>query len=151
MTIRVTRQAFRFAKTWFPPGLRCWRIEILVKLATQDIDIHQAQQFEKRKIEALCYRGSLLDEDNLEGGMRILWDAMVAAGYLYEDGPRFLERDRPAQVQVRKKRDEKTVVIVTIFCYEDRGSPYLSWRFGMASAPTYLKLAPPLTINLPGC
>ena len=89
----------------------------LLKLATQDLEIPRALDFEKRKIEAASHRVSLLDEDNLEGGMKILWDAMVAAGYLFDDGPKFLERNRPTQVQVRKKRDEKTVVRLTI---EDR-------------------------------
>lgn len=53
--------------------------------------------------------------NNLAGGMKVLWDAMVAAGYLFDDGPKFLERDRPGQVQMRKKRDEKTVVTVTVY------------------------------------
>ena len=47
--------------------------------------------------------------------MKILWDAMIDAGYLFDDGPRFLEKEKPVQVPVRKKRDEKTVVELTVY------------------------------------
>mgnify|MGYP000717891661 CR=1 FL=1 len=86
----------------------------LVKLATQDLEIPPARDFELRRVEATSYRVSLLDQDNLEGGMKLLWDAMVDAGYLYDDGPRFKETGEITQVRVRKRRDEKTVVRVTV-------------------------------------
>lgn len=87
----------------------------LLKLATQDLEIPPAESMERRRISVESRRVSLLDEDNLAGGMKILLDAMVAAGYLFDDGPKFLERDRPVQVQVRKKRDEATVIRLTVF------------------------------------
>ncbi len=87
----------------------------LIKLATQDIEIPHAAEFEVRRVEVVSHRVSLLDKDNLEGGMKILWDAMTAARLLYDDGPKFLERPPAEQVPVRKRRDEKTVVTLTIF------------------------------------
>jgi len=87
----------------------------LVKLATQELDIPRAAKFEKRKVEAWSHRVSLLDYENLVGGTKLLWDAMVAAGYLFDDGPKFLETGLIEQVVERKRRDEKTVVRLTIF------------------------------------
>lgn len=86
-----------------------------VKLATQDLEILPAASMEKRKIEITSYRVSLLDEDNLKGGMKLLLDAFVAANLLYDDGPKFLEFPDPGQVQVRKHKEEGTVVRLTIF------------------------------------
>jgi len=86
-----------------------------VKLATQDLEIPRALDFELRRVEVESYRVSLLDRDNLCGGMKLLWDALVDAGYLFDDGPKFLEKGDPVQVPVRKKRDEKTVVRLTVF------------------------------------
>jgi hypothetical protein len=40
---------------------------------------------------------------------------VVDARILYDDGPKFLEKMPSEQAPVRKKRDEKTVVTVTIF------------------------------------
>ncbi len=80
-----------------------------IKLATQDIDIPPAAAMEARKVEVTSYRISLLDSDNLAGGMKILWDALTAAGIIYDDGPRFLAAI-VSQISVRKKRDEKTMV-----------------------------------------
>ncbi len=86
-----------------------------VKLATQDIDIPPAAVMEFRKVAVRSYRVSLLDDDNLRGGMKILWDALTDAGIIYDDGPKFLEKMPSEQEPVRKKRDEKTVVTVTVF------------------------------------
>jgi hypothetical protein len=86
-----------------------------VKLATQDIEIPPPAPMEKRKIEVTSYRVSLLDEDNLKGGMKLMLDAFVAADLLYDDGPKFLEFPDPGQVQVRKHKLEQTVVRLTIF------------------------------------
>ena len=84
-----------------------------VKLATQDIDIPPAAAMEARKVEVTSYRVSLLDPDNLAGGMKILWDALTAAGVIFDDGPRFLIAV-VSQVPVRRKRDEKTELRVTV-------------------------------------
>lgn len=85
-----------------------------VKLATQEIDIPPAAVMEARKVEVMSYRVSLLDPDNLAGGMKILWDALIAAGVIYDDGPNFLTAV-VGQAPVRKRRDEKTDLKVTIF------------------------------------
>jgi hypothetical protein len=61
------------------------------------------------------YRVSLLDRDTLAGAMKILWDAMVDAGYLFDDGPKFLEKETPVQIRVRRRRDERTVVTLTVY------------------------------------
>lgn len=87
----------------------------LVKLGSQDLDIPPAENMERRRVAVTSYRVSLLDEDNLEGGMKLLWDAMVDAGYLFDDGPKFLEKETPVQIRVRKKRDEKTVLKLTVY------------------------------------
>lgn len=84
----------------------------LVKLASQDLEIAPAAARERRKVEVVSYRVSLLDKDNLVGGMKLLWDALAAAGIIHDDGPKFLESD-VAQEPVRKRRDERTVVTVT--------------------------------------
>jgi Holliday junction resolvase RusA-like endonuclease len=95
----------RWQKDWF----------YRVKLATQDIEIPLPAPQEKRKIEVTSYRVSLLDPDNLKGGMKLLLDALVDAMLIYDDGPKFLEFPDPGQVQVRKHKLEQTVVRLTIF------------------------------------
>lgn len=95
----------RWQKDWF----------YRVKLATQDLEIPPPAAQEKRKIEITSYRVSLLDSDNLKGGMKLLLDALVNAQYLYDDGPKFLEFPDPGQVQVRKHSLEQTAVRLTIF------------------------------------
>ena len=85
-----------------------------VKLATQRLEIPHAADGEKRKLEVTSYRVALLDEDNLKGGMKLLLDALVDAKYLHDDGPKFLEFTDPGQVQVRKHKDECTVLRLTI-------------------------------------
>lgn len=87
----------------------------LLKLATQDLKIPPAAKFERRKVEAWSHRVSLLDYENLVGGTKLLWDAMVTAGYLFDDGPKFLETGLIEQVMERKRRDERTVVRLTVF------------------------------------
>ena len=95
----------RLQKDWF----------YLVKLGSQDLDIPQAADFERRRVEVNSYRLSLLDQDNLAGGMKLLWDAMVDAGYLYDDGPNFLDAPKPAQGRVHKRKDQRTEVRITIY------------------------------------
>ena len=87
----------------------------LLKLGSQNLDIPAAADFEKRKVEVISYRLALLDQDNLAGGMKLLWDAMVDAGYLYDDGPSFLDAPKPAQGVVHKRKDQRTEVRITIF------------------------------------
>jgi len=87
----------------------------LVKLATQYLDIPQAKKFERRKVEVNSYRLSLLDQDNLAGGMKILWDAMVKAKYLWDDNEEFLETGKPGQGRVGKRKDQRTEIRLTIF------------------------------------
>ena len=86
-----------------------------VKLGSQYLDIPQAVDFEKRKVEIISYRLSLLDQDNLGGGMKLLWDAMVQGKYLYDDSEEYLETGKPTQVRVGKRKDQKTEVRLTIF------------------------------------
>lgn len=87
----------------------------LAKLGSQDLEIPPAAQGEKRKLEVWSYRVSLLDPDNLKGGMKIMLDALVAAEYLFDDGPKYLEFPDPEQIRVRKHKEEHTVVRVTVF------------------------------------
>ena len=95
----------KMKETWF----------YLVKLAVQDLEIPRPAPMEKRQPEVTSYRVSLLDSDNLKGGMKIMLDAMVNADLLYDDGPKFLEFTDPDQVQVRKHKLECTVCRLTIF------------------------------------
>jgi len=86
-----------------------------VKLGSQDLDIPQAADFERRRVEVVSYRLALLDDDNLAGGMKLLWDAMVQGKYLYDDGPNFLDAPKPVQGVVHKRKDQRTEVRLTIF------------------------------------
>ena len=87
----------------------------LIKEATQDLDIPQVEEFERRKVEVNSYRLSLLDQDNLAGGMKLLWDAMVKAKYLYDDNEKYLETGKPGQGRVEKRKDQRTEVRLTIY------------------------------------
>lgn len=96
---------------------RFWQKEWFyrVKLAVQDLEIPRPEPFELRRLEVTSYRVSLLDPDNLKGGMKLMLDALVSAQLLYDDGPKFLEFPDPGQIQVRKHNLEQTVVRLTIF------------------------------------
>lgn len=87
----------------------------LVKLGAQDLDIPPAEPFERRRVEVISYRLALLDQDNLAGGMKLLWDSMVDANLLYDDGEKFLETEKPTQVRVRKRSQQGTAIKLTIF------------------------------------
>jgi Holliday junction resolvase RusA-like endonuclease len=99
------REYTRMKESWF----------YLVKLAVQGFEpeIPHAKPNEKRYAEVLSHRVALLDKDNLTGGMKILWDAMVNARLLFDDGPKFFEATTE-QIQVRKHKLEKTDVILFI-------------------------------------
>lgn len=86
-----------------------------VKLGSQYLDIPQAADFEKRKVEVISHRLALLDQDNLAGGMKLLWDAMVQGKYLYDDNEEYLETGKPTQVRVGKRKDQRTEVRLTIY------------------------------------
>ena len=85
-----------------------------IKLATQNVDIPSAQSKEFRKVVIRSQRVSLLDRDNLCGGMKVLWDAMIAADIIYDDGPQFLDNTDIEQIPVKKRSLQKTVVMVVI-------------------------------------
>lgn len=94
----------RLQREWF----------FLVKIATENIDIPHAKAFEKRRVDVTSYRLKLLDRDNLVGGMKLLWDAMIAANYIYDDAPTFLETGQIEQKLVKKRKDQRTIVRLTI-------------------------------------
>jgi hypothetical protein len=87
----------------------------LVKIGCQYLDIPAALPYEKREANFVSYRLALLDPDNLAGGAKILWDSMVNAGLLFDDSEKFLITGKPRQVQVKKRKDERTEVVLTIF------------------------------------
>lgn len=85
-----------------------------VKLAAQDYDVPRPAPGERRTVVIVSFRRQLVDPDNLAGGMKQLLDALVAAEILADDAESVLDFPKPSQVQVRRKKDEKTVVLITI-------------------------------------
>lgn len=67
-----------------------------------------AREEVKRKVTITSYRKGTLDHDNLVGGCKPLMDALVAAGWLYDDAPEWVE------VEYRQEydKDERTEVEV---------------------------------------
>ena len=86
-----------------------------VKVGCQYIEIPEALPYEKRRVDVVSYRVSLLDRDNLVGGMKPLFDGMVSGGLLFDDGPKYLEKGEIDQVRVPKRSLERTEVVLTIF------------------------------------
>ena len=64
----------------------------------------------RMRLTVTSYRLKLCDPDNLKGGMKVLVDALRRSGMLVDDSPEWLDFPEPAQVRVRHRHQQKTVV-----------------------------------------
>lgn len=72
----------------------------------------QAKKGEVRRIKFNVFRRSLLDRDNLIGGLKPLVDALRHVGVLSDDTEALLKWEDPEQIPVREKALEATVIYI---------------------------------------
>jgi len=82
-----------------------------VQAATFDHDIPPAKTLEFRRMKIVSYRTSLLDPDNLYGGVKILVDRLVEQGFLYDDRQSCLDLE-VSQVKVKKRSEQRTEITI---------------------------------------
>lgn len=91
----------------------------LVKVAAQEFDIPLQAQGERREVHIVSYRLQLADEDNLKGGMKPIFDALVNGNFLSDDDPAAI-RQTIKQIKIKRRKDQRTRIYLRI---PDAGDP----------------------------
>jgi hypothetical protein len=82
---------------------------------------------EKRQVSIVRHsRGEIDVHDNLPWGCKQIVDALVCARVLWDDSPKYVQVSY-AQFSVKKKKEQKTVVVVYKWPCEYPNDP-LSWK-----------------------
>jgi len=85
----------------------------LVKVAAQEFDIPIQNRGERREVHIVSYRIQLADEDNLKGGMKPVFDALVNGNYLSDDDPASIKQTIE-QIEVKRRKDQRTRICLRI-------------------------------------
>lgn len=79
-----------------------------------DWRLSRAKEGEKRKVKIRSYRKSLVDKDNLIGGMKPLIDALRDRQLIFDDDDSHLELLEVKLIKVKSKAETKTDILIYV-------------------------------------